>query len=65
MEPYETGTEITLEKYCSRLPVFHRVRRELRVLRHCREHPLRWAIYDMLRKLGLRVRAPIAKGRGE
>lgn len=42
--------EMNLEEWCGKLIESHAVNRQLRVLQHCREHPLKWAIWDFLRK---------------
>ena len=55
--------EISLEEYCRKMPDDHAVNRELRVLRHCREHPFKWALWDLARKVGFRPKSPIAKER--
>jgi len=42
--------EMELHEWCAKLPDFHAVNRRLRVLEHCRSHPLRWAVYDVCRR---------------
>lgn len=46
----EPQREMNLEEWCEQLPPFHAARRELRVLKHCREHPVKWALWDFLRR---------------
>lgn len=42
--------EMDIDEYCEQLPDFHLVNKQLRVLNHCRNHPLQWSIWDFLRK---------------
>ena len=52
--------EMTLEEWCAQLHESHGVNQQLRALTHCRNHPLRWAIWDGLRKIApfIRWRSP-------
>ncbi len=54
--------EMTLDEWCAKLPEFHAVNRQLRALKHCRNHPFKWAVWDTLRKIApfIRWRSPAA-----
>lgn len=41
--------EMSIEEWCAKLPSFHAVNRDLRTLKHCRSHPIQWAVWDFLR----------------
>ena len=47
----EAQREMTLIEWCERLPEFHAVNRQLKVLSHCRENPLAWWWWDVRRKV--------------
>lgn len=36
--------EMELGEFCAKLPEDHTVNRELRILKHCREYPFKWAM---------------------
>lgn len=54
--------ETTLEEWCSSLPDSHGVNKQLKCLQHCREHPFKWAFWDLIRHAVpfVRWKSPIA-----
>ena len=62
MEP-QNAREMELSEWCAKLPRHHSVNQRLRVLEHCRSHPLRWAVWDLLRRRipFVRWKSPLAR----
>lgn len=55
--------EMELSEWCDKLPRHSAVNQRLRVLEHCRSHPLRWATFDLLRRVApfVRWKSPLEK----
>ena len=55
--------EPDLADLCATTPEHSAARRQLRALEHCRSHPLRWAAWDLLRRVApfVRWRSPLEK----